>query len=141
MPGRHPGRHGSARDLSDSRRRALARRNPQRSVWQRFSTIREMWGMLTHDNCPVLFPLVIRFWSAIGLGGADFGLRCLGFVIGLSVLAALWLNARVLRSLPPVCFPRVCSPPTSRWCGRAILCAAYGLGCVSSSSPWPWFGP
>ena len=92
------------------------------------SSTRELWRMLTHDNCPLLFPSVIRFWSAIGLGGADFGLRCLGFVVGLSVLAALWLNARVLSfSLPFVSLGLLAANLTLvRW-GDSLR--AYGLGC------------
>ena len=65
-------------------------------------SIGEMWRMLTHDSFPVLFPATLRFWSAIGLGGTDFGFRCLGFLIALSLLGAVWFNARVLRSSLPL---------------------------------------
>lgn len=91
-------------------------------------TTREMWGMVTHDNSPLLFGLVIRLWSAIGLGGTDFGLRCLGFGIGLALLAALWLSARVLTcSLPFVSLGLLAANLTLvRW-GDSVR--AYGLGC------------
>jgi hypothetical protein len=59
-------------------------------------TLREMWTMLAHDSFPVLFPAVIRFWTAIGLGHTDLGLRCLGFLLGLGLLGMLWVSARVL---------------------------------------------
>ena len=91
-------------------------------------TIREMWKMLTHDAFPVLFTSILRFWSSAGLGGSDFGLRCLGLVIGLCVLGAVWLNARVLSfSLPFVSLGLVAANLTLvRW-GDSLR--AYGMGC------------
>ena len=91
-------------------------------------TIREMWKMLTHDAFPVLFTSILRFWSSVGLGGSDFGLRCLGLVIGLCVLGAVWLNARVLSfSLPFVSLGLVAANLTLvRW-GDSLR--AYGMGC------------
>ena len=93
------------------------------------STAGEMWRMLTYDSFPALFPTLIRFWSAIGLGQTDFGLRCLGFGIGLSVLGALYrLNARVLGfSLPLLSLGLLAANLTLlRW-GDSLR--AYGLGC------------
>ena len=55
----------------------------------------EMWQMLPHGGFPVFFPMLVRAWTALGLGD-DSGLRLLGFLIGLSVLAALWSNARIM---------------------------------------------
>jgi hypothetical protein len=60
-----------------------------------FPRFAEMWSMLGHDSFPALFPLLLRCWSAIGLGGTDFSLRFLGFLIGLFVLGTLWFNARL----------------------------------------------
>ena len=34
-------------------------------------TLREVWRWLTHDAFPLLFPLLVRGWSALGLGGSD----------------------------------------------------------------------
>ncbi len=89
----------------------------------------EMWQMLTFDSFPVLFPATVRCWSALGLGTSDFALRCLGFVIGLSVLGVVWLNARVLRgSLPLVSLGLLAANLTVvRW-GDALR--GYGLGCL-----------
>ena len=91
-------------------------------------TAGEMWRTLTRDSFPVLFPATIRFWSAIGLGSTDFGFRCLGFVIALLLLGAVWLNARVLRSsLPLVSLGLLAANLTLvRW-GDSLR--AYGLGC------------
>jgi len=55
----------------------------------------EMWRMLPHGGFPAFFPMAVRAWTALGLGD-DAGLRLLGFLIGLSVLAALWWNARAM---------------------------------------------
>jgi hypothetical protein len=45
---------------------------------------------------PILFFALVRCWYALGLGGTDFGLRFLGFLIGMTLLAAIWLNARLM---------------------------------------------
>jgi hypothetical protein len=61
----------------------------------------ETWKYLGHESCPLFFPAVIRFWSDIGLGGTDFGLRLYGLIVGLLLLGAVWFNAWTLtRSVP-----------------------------------------
>jgi hypothetical protein len=44
---------------------------------------------MSNDSFPVLMPLMVRAWLALGLGGSDQGLRSLGGLIGLGLLAAL----------------------------------------------------
>ena len=52
---------------------------------------------LAHDfTFPAFFPELVRVWSALGLGASDFTLRILGFIIGLGLLATIWLNARLM---------------------------------------------
>ena len=58
-------------------------------------------GNMAKDSFPVLMPLLVRGWTAIGLGEGDFGLRALGVLIGLGLLAALWISALVTSGLPP----------------------------------------
>lgn len=65
-------------------------------------SLRDVWAMLTHDLSPMLMPLAIRSWSAMGFGGTDFGLRCLGLGIGLLLLASLWTAAAMMRRGTPV---------------------------------------
>ncbi len=50
----------------------------------------DTWKMLAHNADPILFPSLVRVWAASGLGRTDFDLRMLGFVAGLSVVAAIW---------------------------------------------------
>jgi len=54
-------------------------------------TIREMWSNVGHESCPILFPALLRTWS-FTVGGADSALRVMGFIVGLLVLGAVWLN-------------------------------------------------
>ena len=92
-------------------------------------TAREMWRMLAYDSFPALFPAVVRCWSAWGLGGSDFALRCLGFGIGISILGVVWLNARVLRSrLPLVSLGLLAGNFTLVRDGDWLR--GYGLGCA-----------
>ena len=92
------------------------------------ATVGEMWRMLVYESFPVLFHATLRCWWAIGLGGTDFGFRCLGFGIALLLLGAIWLNARILRSgLPFVSLALLAANLTLvRW-GDSLR--AYGLGC------------
>ena len=57
---------------------------------------REFLHWLDFDSFPILWLLIMRGWHAAGLG-SDLGLRILGCAVGLCLVAALWLNARVLR--------------------------------------------
>jgi len=57
---------------------------------------------LRRDSFPILMPLLVRAWSAIGLGGTDLGLRCIGILAGLGLLGAYWIAAWTTRRAPPV---------------------------------------
>ena len=57
---------------------------------------------LTHDSFPILFPLLLRGWSEIGLGQSDFSIRCFGVLLGLGFTAAFWLAAWWTRRAPPL---------------------------------------
>src|SRR6186713_3195200 len=46
-------------------------------------SVPEVWQNLLHDSCPILMHLVVRAWSAAGLGNTDLGLRVLGLLAGL----------------------------------------------------------
>ena len=62
----------------------------------------EVWQNLPHDSCPILMPLVVRAWSAAGLGNTDLGLRVLGLVIGLFLLLAFWFASWTMRNGAPL---------------------------------------
>ena len=57
---------------------------------------------MTHDSFPVLLPLLVSGWTAIGLAGSDCNLRLLGLLIGWGMLGALWLPAWTARRGLPV---------------------------------------
>jgi hypothetical protein len=57
---------------------------------------------MTHDSFPLLMPLLVKIWTALGLGAADINLRLLGTLIGLGGLGALWLAAWTARRSPPL---------------------------------------
>lgn len=54
-----------------------------------------------HEAFPPLFPTTIRLWTQI-LGQSDAVLRAYGLVVGLSLIAAAWLNARLIGSSVPL---------------------------------------
>jgi hypothetical protein len=57
---------------------------------------------MARDSFPVLMPLIVHGWSAIGPGRSDEGLRLLGALIGLGMVAALWVSAWMARGSPPL---------------------------------------
>jgi hypothetical protein len=66
------------------------------------SPLSEMWSSLRFDSFPALSFLLLRAWTQAGTYfETDFGLRILGLLVGLGALAAVWLAAALVRSLPP----------------------------------------
>jgi hypothetical protein len=57
---------------------------------------------MSRDSFPVLMPLLVSGWTAIGLGQNDLILRLLGTLIGLALPAALWLAIWKIRRAPPL---------------------------------------
>jgi hypothetical protein len=94
-----------------------------------FPTMGEMWRLLGRDSFPALFPLLLRIWSAVGLGGSDFSFRIVGLLVGLLILAALWLNAKVLGARMPIVSLALVAVNTTllRW-GDSLR--ATGLACA-----------
>jgi hypothetical protein len=94
-----------------------------------FPSFGSIWSNLEHESFPVLLSLLLRGWSAIGLGGSDLGLRVFGLLAGLGVLAAIWWNAWTFSKAPPL-FSLLLfglSPTLIRW-GDSLR--GYGIGVV-----------
>ena len=65
-------------------------------------SVSEVWQNLPHDSCPILMHLVVRAWSAAGLGNTDPGLRVLGLFVGLFLLLAFWFASWTMRNGAPL---------------------------------------
>ena len=65
-------------------------------------SLAELSRSLRYDGYPVAAPLLVRAWLATPWGHDDAGLRALGLVVGLAVLAAIWIAARLLRCPAPM---------------------------------------
>jgi len=63
---------------------------------------RQSLAEMSKDSFPVLMPLLVSGWTAIGLGQSDLSLRLLGALIGLALPAALWFAAWKIRRAPPL---------------------------------------
>lgn len=57
---------------------------------------------MERDSFPLLMPLTLHAWMALGLGNSDLNLRLLGLLIGLGILAALWVSSWKIRREPPM---------------------------------------
>jgi hypothetical protein len=91
-------------------------------------TVHQMWSNVGHESCPILFPALIRAWS-FTVDDSDAALRVFGFIVGLLLLGAVWLNGWLLhRSTPLVALSLLAvNPSVVRW-GDSLR--AYGLASV-----------
>ena len=70
-----------------------------------FATMRSISEIYTHleyDNFPPLLLGIVRAWTHAGFAPSDMGYRALGFLIGLGVVGAFWLNARLVGDSVPM---------------------------------------
>lgn len=56
----------------------------------------DIWSVLRVRAFPLLSVFVLRLWTSVGLGASDSLIRLYGFLVGTSILGALWLNARLM---------------------------------------------
>lgn len=90
-------------------------------------TLSEMWMNLDYDSFPALFFLVLRTFAGVPASASDGELRAFGVTIGLLILGALWLNARIFRfGVPLVSLALIGFNPMVIRYGDSIR--AYGLG-------------
>jgi hypothetical protein len=90
-------------------------------------TLSEMWGNLDYDSFPAFFFLVLRSFAGVPASASDVELRAFGVTIGLLILGALWLNARVFCfGVPLVSLALIGFNPMVIRYGDSIR--AYGLG-------------
>jgi len=79
-----------------------------------------------HVSFPILFPFALRAYTVI-VGASDFDFRLLGMLVGMGIIGALWLNARLVgQGLPLISLMLLgFSPFFIQW-GDSIR--GYGLG-------------
>lgn len=59
-------------------------------------------ALMARDSFPILMPMLIGGWTALGLAGSDLHLRLLGILIGAGLAGGLWLAAWTTRRAPPL---------------------------------------
>ena len=82
------------------------------------------FAALSHDTFPILQPLLVKCWSA--LGRSDSWLRLLGMFGGLTIIAAFWAVARATRRPPLFSLVLFGLNLLLIYCGDSLR--AYGLG-------------
>ncbi len=85
----------------------------------------EIFQRFPHEAFPMLFPATVRAWVA-AFGHSDGAFRVFGMLVGMAVIAALWLNARVAGTVPLVSVALVGLHPAFLTFGDSIR--GYGLG-------------
>lgn len=89
----------------------------------------DVWQNLQFDSFPIVWLAIVRGFSAVFGAGNDSAFRVLGFLIGVALIASLWLNARNFGyRFPFVALALVAvAPSVVRW-GDSMR--AYGLAMV-----------
>lgn len=65
-------------------------------------TLGDTWRLLRFENHPALHYLILRGWCFLGFGATDFGLRVLCLLVGLLLIAALWICGFVFNKSAPL---------------------------------------
>lgn len=90
-------------------------------TWERF------WDIWRFDSFPPTWIGALRAWCELPGGETHTGLRLLGSLIGVAIVAALWLNARWMgHRFPVVALALFALNPTVLIYGDSLR--AYGLG-------------
>jgi hypothetical protein len=84
---------------------------------------------MSQDSFPMLMPLVVHGWLALGLNKSDLELRALGLLIGLGIPAVLWAAAWKTRRSPPL-LGLTLFGLNSTLIVFGDSMRAYGLGCL-----------
>ena len=91
----------------------------------------ETFQALPRDHCPIVFPAVVRIWTALGLGQTSTGMRVLGLGIGLFLVASFWIASRMMGRKPPLLFlSLVAVNPTIIRYGDSIRGYALGIAFI-----------
>jgi hypothetical protein len=91
----------------------------------------ETFRALPYDHCPIVFPAIVRTWTALGLAPTDTGLRVLGLCIGFFLLASFWAASRMMgKSLPLVSLSLVALNPLVIRYGDSIRGYALGMAFI-----------
>jgi hypothetical protein len=87
----------------------------------------DTWHNLQYDSFPMLWHLLLRAWIRSGIGSSDRGIRVLGLIVGLAILAVIWINARRFRIGWPIVALGLLGFSTAVICdGDSVR--GYGLG-------------
>jgi hypothetical protein len=65
-------------------------------------SLRDVWHNLQFDSFPLLWPLLVRGCTVLGLTHGDIGIRIFGLAIGLFFLSSLWLCQRWIGGRTPI---------------------------------------
>lgn len=90
-------------------------------------SIAEVWALTEWESVPLLWPMVLRCWTGLGLGADAASLRTLALVVGVAILASLFVASwRIAGALPLLSLLLVAANPTVIRYGDTLR--AYGLG-------------
>src|SRR4029079_7002267 len=90
-------------------------------------TFSEFWSRQPLDSFPLLWQLLLRFWTTVAWNDGDVAIRSLGLGLALLLIPALWWTCRSLGTVPlaSLLFAGV-APTFVVWAG--VQNRAYGLG-------------
>jgi hypothetical protein len=102
-------------------------------------SVGDIWRNLQFDSFPILWPLLVRFYSIVFGSMNDAAFRTIGFLTGVGIIAALWLTAVVFRYRAPLISLTLfaLSPSVVRW-GDSLRAYGLGIGIALCVAPLVW---
>jgi hypothetical protein len=89
-------------------------------------SVPDIFDNFQHEAFPPLFPIVVRAYTLV-FGSTDFALRSFGFGVGSLLIAAFWINVRLLRGDVPLVALALISLNTTFFVWGTTI-RGYGLG-------------
>ncbi len=90
-------------------------------------TLAELWTRMEWESSPLLWPLTLRSWDALGLGASALSWRALALAVGVGVIASLFFALRrIAGTVPLLALLLVAANPSVIRFGDTLR--AYGLG-------------
>jgi hypothetical protein len=65
-----------------------------------YSSFNDLWNFHYFDSFPMLWLWIVKAWTTVTY--TDFGLRTLGLITALSIIAAFWFTLRIITASSPV---------------------------------------
>lgn len=102
-------------------------------------SVGEFWANLQYDSFPLVWMLIVRWFSTLVGPSNDPAFRLLGFCVGIGVVAVLWINARTFRhSFPLFSLALLAMCPSLIVWGDSMRAYGFGIALILLAGALLW---